>query len=139
MLDLPSRPRQIPIRPPLSEEQINSACYVGSAEHKSKRWWGGLPHGYVNQSGEAIRPKKQQTTICPLITEAERLAATIWVQNALRAGQVKYYESDKDFPARIWYRDAATNKIWIGYCLNSVLGQYKGWPADESERLAIFD
>jgi hypothetical protein len=93
MLALPSRPRQIPIRPPLSEEQINSACYVGSAEHKSKRWWGGLPHGYVNQSGEAIRPKKQQTTICPLITEAERLTATIWIQNALRAGQIKFVQT----------------------------------------------
>jgi hypothetical protein len=135
---LPRRPRQIPIRPALSEEKIKSASYVGSAEHKAKRWWGGLPLGYVNQSGRATRPKKQQTTICPFTTEAERLMATRWVHHALRAGQVKYYESDRDFPARIWYRDDETNMVWIGYCLNNVMGHYKGWPADESERIAIF-
>lgn len=139
MLLLPSRPRQIPIRPALTAEQIDSACYVGSPEHKAKRWWGGLPLGYVNKSGEATRPKKQQTTICPFTTETERLTATTWIRDSLSAGQIKYYEGDKDFPARVWYRDPATNKVWIGYCLNTVLGQYKGWPADESERIAIFD
>jgi hypothetical protein len=136
---LPRRPQQIPARPPLSEEKIESACYAGSAEHKAKRWWGGLPQGYVNQSGVAARPKKQQTTICPFTTETERVTATGWVRDALRAGQIKYCESDKDFPARIWYREDATNIVWIGYCLNSIMGQYKGWPANESERLAIFD
>ena len=89
----------------------------------------------VKQQGQ----RSNRPLFALLPPKRERLTATAWVQSALRAGQVKYYESDKDFPARIWYRDAATNKIWIGYCLNSVLGQYKGWPADESERLAIFD
>ena len=57
------RPKQLPPRTPLSPEQIEGASYVGSAEHKVERWWGGLPEGYVGPSGKATRPKKQQTTI----------------------------------------------------------------------------
>lgn len=63
--------------------------------------------------------------------------ATAWVQAALREGKQRYYEGDKDFPKRLWYRDG-DGHVWTGFCVNSVLGQYKGWPIDEEERLEIF-
>jgi hypothetical protein len=61
------------------------------------------------------------------------------VQDALGAGQMKYREGDQIFPVHIWYHDQATEKLWMGRCVNSVLGQYKGWPSDEDERIAVFD
>lgn len=133
------RPQQVLPRTPLSPQQIRDARYVGSGEHKAQRWWGGLPGAYVGPDGKATRPKKQQTTICPLVTEENRQQATVWVQAALAAGQVRYYEGDKDFPKRIWYREATTGGLWMGYCVNGALGQYKGWPIEEDERVAVFD
>lgn len=132
------RPRQIPTRIPLSAEQIASATYVGSDEHKDRRWWGGLGGAYVGRSGVATRPKKLNTSICPMTTATDRETATCWVRCALRSGQLIYLEGDKDFPSRIWYRDPATAQSWSGYCVNGILGQYKGWPIEEDERRAVF-
>jgi len=134
---MPQRPEQLPARAPLSREQIDSARYVGSPEHKTHRWWGGLPEAYVPESGDASRPGKQQTTICPLLTEQDRDRATCWVQGALRAGRFRFYEGDQDFPKKIWYRDQA-GQLWFGLCVNTVLGQYKGWPAEEEDCVAVF-
>lgn len=66
------------------------------------------------------------------------MQATAWVRAALAAGQMKYLEADKDFPARIWYREAEIGQIWMGYCVNSIAGEYKGWPISEDERVAVF-
>ena len=134
---MPKKPIQLPSRTPLSAAQILQATYVGSSEHKGMRWWGGLPAAYVNDAGIASRPGKQLTTICPLTTDDDRIRATSWVQAALRASQLRFYEGDKDYPKHIWYRDN-TGQLWFGFCINSVLGQYKGWPIDEDERIAIF-
>jgi hypothetical protein len=131
------RPLQIVPRRSLTPDQITIAHYIGSPEHKSERWWGGLPEAHVGGDGTARRPKKQLTTICPLISEAERDAATDWLRQALRAGQLRFYEGDKDFPKRVWYRDDA-GQVWTGFCVNGVLGQYKGWPIDEEERIEVF-
>ncbi|HMJ05344.1 MAG TPA: hypothetical protein VK474_03720 [Chthoniobacterales bacterium] len=131
------KPRQSPIRRPLLEQQIVTAAYVGSAEHKTERWWGGFPKAYVGADGAAHRPGKQLTTICPKVNEQERDTATGWVRQALRQGQLRYYEGDKDFPKHIWYRDDE-GQPWFGFCVNSVQGHYKGWPAEEYE-LAIFN
>lgn len=132
------RPSQLPKRAALSSEQIHAARYVGSPEHKAQRWWGGLPKAFADDSGVATRPDKEDTTICPLYTEADRDKATVWVQDALRLGQFRFYEGDKDYPKKIWYLEADTGQVWSGLCLNSVLGQYKGWPIDEDERVEIF-
>ncbi len=133
------RPQQVRHRDPLTHEQISKACYVGSSEHKTTRWWGGLPGAYVNSDGIATRPKKQQKSICPLTTEAQRQQATHWVQAALCASQMKYREGDKVFPAHIWYCDQGTGQLWRGRCINSISGEYKGWPIDEDERIEVFD
>ena len=54
-----------------------------------------------------------------------------------RAGQLRFYEGDKDFPKHIWYRDER-GQLWFGFCVNGVLGQYKGWPMEEEDRVAVF-
>jgi hypothetical protein len=131
------RPRQIPPRNPITPAQAGIASYVGSAEHKEHRWWDGLPAAYVGPEGIATRPKKQTTTICPLLGEADRIMATKWVREALRLSQFRYYEADHDFPNHIWYRDDS-GQCWFGRCVNRAQGQYKGWPIDEEDRLAIF-
>jgi hypothetical protein len=131
------RPSQIPARPPLGPELIRNACYVGGPEHKRHRRWGGLPAAYVDDEGAASRWGKQLTTICPLTEDGDRVAATAWVQAALTARQLRFYEGDKDFPKHIWYQDE-TGRLWFGFCVNSVLGQYKGWPINEDERRAVF-
>jgi len=118
--------------------QIETARYVGSPEHKTLKWWGGLPEAFLNREGVARRPNKQDTTICDLTTEADRQKATKWVQEALVASQFRYYEGDKDYPKKIWYRDPTTGKLWFGQCVNSVSGEYKGWPIDEEDRSEVF-
>ncbi len=133
------RPRQLAPRAPLQPAQIATATYVGSAEHKRERWWGGLPQAHVGADGMATRPKKQRTTICPLVADADRQRATHWVRASLDAGQYRYLEGDKTFPGRIWYREPDSGQLWMGYCVNTVQGQYKGWPIAEDERVAVFD
>ena len=132
------RPSQVPARPPLTAAQIGGASYIGSSEHKVQRFWGGLPQGWVGPSGQATRPKKQDTTICPLTSEEERIEATRWVHRALKQGQYRYLEGDKDFPARIWYREEKTGSLWMGFCMNGILGHYKGWPIEEDDLVAVF-
>jgi hypothetical protein len=55
------RPAQIPRRPPLTRLQIDQTKYVGSREHKDRRWWGGQPEAWVNERGVAMRPGRQLT------------------------------------------------------------------------------
>lgn len=131
------KPRQIARRPALTEVQIEVAAYIGSDEHKDRKWWGGLGSAYVNAQGVAARPKKQHTTVCPLIGTEDRKAATRWVQTALKNGQFIFLEADKDYPSKIWHKDE-TGRYWFGRCINSVLGQYKGWPIDQDERDEVF-
>ncbi|WP_156400448.1 hypothetical protein [Caulobacter sp. Root655] len=125
------------MRRPLTAEKIETASYRGSPEHKTREFWDGLPEAHVGEDGKAQRPGKQDTTICPLTREHEREAATLWVQQALTLGQSRFFEADKDFPKKIWYRHT-DGQVWYGFCINSVLGTYKGWPIDEDERVEIF-
>ncbi len=129
-------PSQIPRRGDLPEDLIARASYVGSSEHKVERWWGGLPQGYIDEDGQASRPRKIKTTICPLTTIVERDRATDWVQEALRCRQIRFVEGDKDFPKHIWHYAEGT--FWFGLCFNSIAGHYKGWPIDKEERDAFF-
>ena len=131
------KPGQISTRQPLSKEELDSACYVGSPEHKVVRWWGGLPQAHVGTGGVATRPGRQTTTICPLVSVEERDIATLWVRAALALGQHKFFEGDKIYPHFIWYRD--NGQVWMGRCVNGILGTYKGWPIEESERIEVFD
>lgn len=126
------RPRQIVIRQRTVGELATlaqRAVYLGSSEHKNKRWWGGRP-----EAGN--RAEWQTTTIYPLTTEDDRIRATGWVQTAINAGQCRFSQEDKNFPKWIWHE--ADGQIWMGYLVNDGLGQYKGWPIDEVERDEIF-
>ena len=90
------------------------ACYVGSAEHKTHRWWGGLPAPIPTKVVQRPEFGRLQTTICPLTKDADRIGATAWVRAALIAGQSRFYEGDKDFPKHIWYQDH-TGQLWFGF------------------------
>lgn len=119
------------------EDLALQARYVGSAEHKIQRWWGGKPAGRQLPGGKVGRMRKRVTTICPLSSAEDRSRATEWVRRAILAGQYKFVEADKRFPKKIWFE--ADGNVWFGFCVNSEAGDYKGWPIDESERRAIFD
>lgn len=96
------RPSRMPERRPLTPDEIAAATYVGSAEHKADRWWGGLPGAWTGPDGRARRAKKQQTTICRKVGERDRADATAWVREALATGQVRFLEGDKTYPKHIW-------------------------------------
>lgn len=87
--------------------------------------------------GRVGRRDKQTTTVCPLTTEEDRIRATGWLRQAIESGQYRFREADKEFPYKVWYE--VEGRIWFGFCINSVLGEYKGWPIDEDERREIFD
>lgn len=133
-----ARPNQLPTRPEMTKEQIDSATYAGSPEHKVTEWWGGLPQAWEGKKGKANRPKKEKTSICRKVTAEERDEATEWVREALRKDQFRYYEGDKTFPKHLWYQDE-TGQFWFGFAINQIAGTYKGWPIDEGEKRATFD
>ena len=134
------RPSQQPQRGPRTDAERRAlaarALYVGSKEHKDKHWWGGLPGARYGKDGEAHRPKRQRTTICPLVTPEEQEKATAWIRAAIQNQQCTFLEGDQDFPKHVWYE--AEGGGWFGYCINSVAGHYKGWPLEEEERREIF-
>ena len=105
-----------------------TATYVGSPEHKIGRWWAGQGSA-PGPDGGLKRPKKQLTTVCPLRNEQDRGRATGWIRDALLAGRWLFVEGDKRFPKHVWHLDS-DGACWIGRCVNSVQGEYKGWPAE---------
>ena len=134
------RPQQVARRtltPDERQELANRAVYKGSAEHKDAGWWCGRPAARQLPGGRVGRPGKQTTTICPLTTTEDRDRATQWVRDAIRLGQYKFVQADQVFPKRIWY--AVDGQNWTGFCINTQLGHYKGWPISEEERRATFD
>ena len=133
------RPKQRKVLQPTDDELTElseCATYVGSEEHKEVRWWNGNPRGRQLSGARVGRPGKQTTTICPLTCVEDRDKATSWVRAAIVAGQYRFYESDKKLPRKLWYE--AEGQVWMGLSINSVLGQYKGWPIDRRERDEIF-
>lgn len=135
------RPRPQPSRKPLTADERHKlaarATYVGSPEHKDRKWWGGLPQARWRSGRPPRRPKKQLTTVCWLVTEADRETATRYLHTAIAAGQYVFIEGDKEFPKKVWYSEAGQS--WFGYCINRVEGTYKGWPIDEDELRALRD
>lgn len=132
-----ARPNQLPARAPLTAEDVELASYVGSKEHKAKRWWGGLPGAKLSRNGVAKRPKKELTTICHLVRPEDQTVATCWIRRALQLGRFNYFEGDKTYPKHVWFCDDA-GQYWFGFCINSIAGTYKGWPIDEEEKIANF-
>lgn len=134
------QPRQLPRRPALTLAQrralARGASYVGSPEHKAGRWWGGLPRARGLPGGRVGRRGKQRTTVCPLTTEDDRRRATQWVRSAIERGQYKFVQADQTYPKKLWYR--AAGRTWLGFCINTQAGEYKGWPVSEEERHAVF-
>ena len=136
------RPLQKTDRPELSAAQrqalASRARYVGSAEHKDQRWWGGLPAARQLPGGRVGRPGKQRTTLCPLTSGRDLARATGWLRAAIQAGHYRFVESDQDFPKHVWHQDES-GQIWFGMCVNTKAGEYKGWPINEDDRRAVLD
>jgi hypothetical protein len=135
------RPSQQPARKPLSPAERKALAarveYLGSKEHKAKRWWGGLPGIRYGRDGRPAREKREKTTICDLVSEQDRERATAWLRAAIECGQFGFLEGDQDFPKHVWYQ--AECRGWFGFCINRTAGHYKGWPMEEDERRAFFD
>ena len=135
------RPAQRPLRMELTSAQRRDlsarAQYTGSAEHKDRHWWHGLPRARQRPGGRLGRAGKQKTTVCPLTTERDRVRATEWVKDAIKRGNYLFVQDDQHFPKKIWYRDNS-GQYWCGYCINTASGEYKGWPIEKSEFDEIF-
>ena len=132
-------PKQTSVRRRSDAELVTlaaTATYVGSPEHKERRWWGGIGMARQLPGGRLGRPGKQTTTVCPLVGEEDRDRAITWVQAAIRAGQCIFQQSDQRFPKKIWYE--ADGQVWMGLRVTDQLGEYKGWPISREERDAIF-
>ena len=134
------KPKQAAVRQRSPEELgelAEIAVYKGSAEHKSQKWWCGLPARLPVRDGQFVRYGKQTTTICPLTRPEDRGRATEWLRYAIRTGQCKFHETDKIFPKKVWHE--ADGRIWMGLLINPGNGQYKGWPITKEERDAVFN
>lgn len=118
------------------EELAQIAEYIGSEEHKDRRWWGGRPMSRQLRGGRVGRVGRQKTSICPLNKPEDRDVATEWVRSAIRERKFRFYESDKKFPKKVWYE--AEGQVWMGLRVTDILGQYKGWPSNEAERDEVF-
>lgn len=127
------KPTQKPRREKLSEQErielASRASYLGSCEHKDRRWWGGLPCSKQLPGGRKGRRGKQQTTICQLVDDKGREFATKLVREAIMNGTYEYVETDHQFPSKIRHKDSL-GRTWEGRCINTDLGTYKGWPVD---------
>ena len=133
-----ARPKQIAPRAPLTKGEVVGASYVGSKEHKATRWWGGLLGARMGSAGAARRPKKQLTTICPLVTAADQARASARVQEALEQQQYRFYDGDKTYPKHLWHRDEV-GQFLFSFSINGISGTYKEWPIDEAEKRETFD
>ena len=131
------RPVAQPIPQADIERLAGAAKYVGSREHKRGRWWGGQGRA-PGPGGGLHRPKKQLTTVCPLNTLEDQVKATHWIREAISAGRFSFVEGDKRFPKHVWHEDT-DGRTWIGRCVNSEQGEYKGWPAAAPDDVAALE
>lgn len=139
------RPRQLIVPNPTNAELATTAeraIYVGSVEHKAKPSWLGPPQPRRHGRHDDPTDRRQNATICPLVTRAEREKATGWVQEAIAARQFDKAAWDGEFPRHIWYKDDKGH-YWQGRCTqrgagDEPIGGYKGWPITEDEWDEVF-
>jgi len=106
------------------------ADYKGSVEHKDVRTWLGYPQPRRRGRHEEPTDRRQNATICPLATNADREMAAAWLRNAIRCGQFDRSVWDGEFPRYVWYKDEK-GQYWLGRCMQRGSGGYKGWPIQE--------
>lgn len=129
------KPTRRRVRAPLSSAQRHDlaarAQYVGSSEHKERRWWGGLPMARQLPGGRVGRAGRQKTTISPLVDR----------RDSVRDGMVERRHQGRELPIRA-VRPAFSEKdlvprsfrsilVWIlyEYCRRTLQGM-----ADREER-----
>lgn len=106
------RPSSYKAPEPEVRRLAQEAEYVGSLEHKIGRWWGGQgnPPG---PGGTLNRPKKQDTTVCPLRTQQDKAKATNWIQQAISDGCFVFEEGDKRSPSMFGGRMRIVAVGWV--------------------------
>ncbi len=99
--------------PALLERCAESATYVGSPEHKSFPSFAGAPK------------LRSDATRCPThLKDADQI--TLWLREAIRAGNVSDLSPDSSFPRYVW---AFHEGLWFeGRVTNAEQGWYKGYP-----------
>lgn len=133
----------VPRRAPEELRELAARCeYRGSVEHKDRRSWLGPPQPRRRKGKIDKDDHRQNATICPLAEDADRVRATRWLREAIRAGQFLATDWDGDFPRRVWYCDVR-DRYWFGRLINrgagsSPRGLYKGWPISEQEKREVF-
>lgn len=86
------------------------ATYVGSPEHKEMR--------------------RADASRCPKELAFDAALFTQWLQAAITAGHIAG-PVESGLPRYVWHREETF--VFQGRLTNSGLGQYKGWPVEESE------
>jgi len=92
--------------------------YIGSAEHKDTPSFAGR-----------LRPRAD-ASLCPreLVHELERV--TQWLRSAIARGAVgELWEGE--FPRYAWHKEGSV--VYEARLVNRDLGEYKGYPLDETE------
>jgi hypothetical protein len=114
------QPRQV-VDPPADTnlaEVAERVSYVGSPEHKDGPSFAGQP-----------RPRAD-ASICERQLTEDRELITQWLREAIRRGATGgIWESG--FPRYAWHKEAGS--VYEARLVNSGLGEYKGYPLNETE------
>lgn len=97
------------------------ATYIGSRDHKNIPSYAGPP---------GLRP---DASCCPVELSRELDRVVSWLRDGIRRGLTggPWEGKSPGFPRYVWYKDGAT--VYEGRLVNREMGQYKGYPLEESE------
>lgn len=116
------RPRPRTVDASISAEALlaisERASYVGSQEHKDTPSFAGMPRPRVDAS------------LCSRALADEQALLDAWLKTAIREGRVGP-PWEGEFPRYVWHATHAA--FYEARLVNRGLGQYKGYPVDESE------
>lgn len=92
--------------------------YVGSSGHKETPSFAGQP-----------RPRAD-ASICDRALSEDRERVTEWLRQAIERGAVGGVR-EGDFPRYAWYKEGSI--VYEARLVNRELGEYKGYPLNETE------
>lgn len=92
--------------------------YIGSPEHKDTPSFAGQP-----------KPRADASRCDPQLAGRQTLV-TDWLRRAIRRGDISAFR-EGDFPRYAWHREG--DVVYEARLVNQVLGEYKGYPLNETE------
>ncbi len=99
-------------------EIAGRVSYVGSPEHKD-----------IASFAEEPRPRAD-ASICPRHLSQDQELVTRWLRTAVERGAIGGMK-EGDFPRYAWHKEEGI--VYEARLENKVLGEYKGYPLNESE------